>query len=159
MFTSALAARGITLEATERGTIKVINASRLENQERAFIQEHKAELLRELVNLVNLVPARHPGHALCDDYDTTEREAIQWEAEQRLEPDPMGTADVPWPDDHRAAARALLQAIREAGMYARIDAQGQLRVGPSSKVWDSDRRIIARYRDALVEILKTEDAP
>ena len=157
-FTSDLAARGITLEATERGTIRVINASLLQNQERAFIREHKAELLRELVNLVNLVPAHHPARALRDDYDTAERQAIQWEAEQRLEPDPMGTADVPWPDDHLAAARALLQAIREAGMYVRVDAQGQLRVGPSAMVWDSDRRILTHYRDAVVEILKTESS-
>ncbi|WP_158007529.1 hypothetical protein, partial [Acidithiobacillus caldus] len=77
-FTSDLAARGITLEATERGTIRVINASLLENQERTFIREHKTELLRELVNLVNFVPASNPARALRDDYDTAERQAIQW---------------------------------------------------------------------------------
>ncbi|WP_206744138.1 hypothetical protein, partial [Acidithiobacillus caldus] len=70
---SDLAARGITLEATERGTIRVINASLLENQERTFIREHKTELLRELVNLVNFVPASNPARALRDDYDTAER--------------------------------------------------------------------------------------
>ncbi|AEK58636.1 hypothetical protein Atc_1988 [Acidithiobacillus caldus SM-1] len=78
------------------------------------------------------------------------------EAEQPPFDNPAGA---PWPDEHLVAARALLQAIREAGMYARIDAQGQLRVGPSAMVWDSDRRTIAHYRDALVEILKTEGTP
>jgi hypothetical protein len=96
-------------------------------------------------------PSRH--------FMAEERLAIQWEVEQPPDPDPSGTAGVPWPDDHLAAARALLQAIREAGMYARIDDLGRLRVGPSSMLWDSDRRTIARYRDTLVDILRAEGKP
>ncbi len=109
-------------------------------------------------------------------YDDLERQAIQSESEQPIDDDPFGTAGVPGFDGlpdltpeqhgairadllHRAAARALLQAIREAGMYARIDDQGRLRVGPSSMVWESDRRTITRYRDALVDLLTHEEAP
>ncbi|OFC40879.1 hypothetical protein BAE30_16280 [Acidithiobacillus caldus] len=105
------------------------------------------------MNFVNFVPASNPAHALCDDYDEAERQAIQWEAEQTPDPDPSGTAGVPWPDD--GPARFLSSVIRnDLGLRVWLDDAGRLHIPGLTD--PRDREIVARYRDALVALLKEE---
>ncbi|MHB1529366.1 MAG: hypothetical protein ACYCXT_08085 [Acidiferrobacteraceae bacterium] len=86
-----LAAKGVCLGSTPRGTILVIPASGLSAADRALIRGHKPELLAELrkrehVNLVNMAsphnpPARtmHPpareGHGNIGTHEATEERA------------------------------------------------------------------------------------
>ncbi|MCY0872214.1 MAG: hypothetical protein OWQ56_05845 [Acidithiobacillus caldus] len=87
------------------------------------------------------------------DYDEAERQAIQWEAEQPPDPDPSGTAGVPWPDD--GPARFLLSVIRnDLGLRVWLDDAGRLHIPGLTD--PRDREIVARYRDALVALLKEE---